>query len=158
MYNTTLVEIHPDLVSRILAGYEDDKYWARLHCQVQANEDLGNDKALLPFMTGCFYKSDNDPYMLPWPKDFIKPSSETVFPRPKGPAVQSPGFREVTPRPGGSTVVIEDSILLSPDKTKLLYHVNRTTSNLRLCILPVLAPDDLQIAHGEGHCNDVPRD
>ena len=25
-YNTTLIEIHPGLVSRILAGYEDDKY------------------------------------------------------------------------------------------------------------------------------------
>lgn len=26
MYNATLVEIYPDLVLRILAGYEDDEY------------------------------------------------------------------------------------------------------------------------------------
>ena len=25
-YNTTLIEIHPNLISRILVGYEDDKY------------------------------------------------------------------------------------------------------------------------------------
>lgn len=33
-YNTTLVEIHPTLISTILAGYEADKYWARVYCQV----------------------------------------------------------------------------------------------------------------------------
>lgn len=34
MYNMTLVKIHPGLVLRILADYEDNKYWARLHHQV----------------------------------------------------------------------------------------------------------------------------
>ena len=33
-YNATLIKIHADLISRILAGYEDDEYWARLCCQV----------------------------------------------------------------------------------------------------------------------------
>ncbi len=33
-YNATLIEIHPNLISRILAGYEDDEYWARLRRQV----------------------------------------------------------------------------------------------------------------------------
>lgn len=29
-YNTTLVEIRPELISRILAGYAADDYWSRL--------------------------------------------------------------------------------------------------------------------------------
>ena len=33
-YNTTLLEIHPALVSRILAGYQADPWWARLHRQI----------------------------------------------------------------------------------------------------------------------------
>lgn len=65
MYNATLVEIYSDRVLRILAGYEGDEYWARFHHQVQANEDLGDNKALLPFVTECFYKSDSDPYISP---------------------------------------------------------------------------------------------
>lgn len=31
IYNTILVEIHPSLVLKILAGYEDDKYCIRLY-------------------------------------------------------------------------------------------------------------------------------
>ena len=79
------------------------------------------------------------------------PSFETMFLRPEGLAVPSPGFREATPRLGGSMVVIEDSTLPPPDKIKLLYHVNRTIGNLRLCILLAVAPDVLQIANKEGH-------
>ena len=30
LYNTTLVEIHPTLVSRIIAGYNADAWWSRL--------------------------------------------------------------------------------------------------------------------------------
>ena len=30
-YNTTVIKIYLGLVSRILAGYEDDEYWARLY-------------------------------------------------------------------------------------------------------------------------------
>ena len=48
-------------------------------------------------------------------------------------------------------VISEDSTLPPPNKTRLLYHVNRTTGNLRLCILPAMALDVLQIAHGEGY-------
>ena len=33
-YSTTLVELHPTLISRILAGYEADPWWARLQQQI----------------------------------------------------------------------------------------------------------------------------
>ena len=96
-------------------------------------------------MTGCSYRSDSDPYMSPRPKGSTNPSSETVFLPLEDPAVTSPGGREATPHPGGSTT------LPAPDITKLLYHINNTTSNLRLCIPPAVAPDVLHIAYREGH-------
>ena len=133
-YNTTLVKIHPILISRILASYEYDEYWAHLHYQVLANEDLDDDKALLPFVSGCSYRSDSDPY---------------ISPRPKGPAGLLP--EPATSHPRSFPVVLEDSRLPSPDITKQLYHVNRTIGNFRLCIPPAMAPDILQIGYGEGH-------
>lgn len=151
MYNATLVEIHPGLILRILAGYEDDEYWARLHHQVQANKELEVDKAVLPFVTEGSYRSDNDLYMSPRPESSTNPSLGAASPQHKGPAGPSAGFREAPSPPRGSTVRIENSTLPLPDKTKLLYQVNTTTGNLQLCIPPVVAPDILQIAHGEGH-------
>lgn len=85
------------------------------------------------------------------PKGFTNPSSEIVFPCPKNLAVPSPKFKEATLPLGGSMVIIVDSTLLSPNKTKLLYHVNRTIGNLQLCIPPAVAPNVLQIAHGKSH-------
>ena len=135
-YNATLIEIHPNLISRILAGYEDDEYWARLRRQVQANEDLGDDKAVLPFITGGSYRSDSDPYMVPRPESSANASSEATS--------RASAERD-------TAGVVDDPTLPPPDKTKLLYQVNRTTGNLRLCIPPTVAPDILQITHGEGH-------
>ena len=42
-------------------------------------------------------------------------------------------------------------VLPSPDKSRLLYHVNRVTNVHRLCIPPSVAPDILVIAYGKGH-------
>lgn len=150
MYNATLIEIHPDLTSRILAGYEDDEYWARLRRQVQANEDLGEDKAVLPFITRGTYRSDSDPYMVSRPENSTNASSKATSPHPEGPAGPSTGLKD-TPAKRDTTVVVENSTLPPPNKTKLLYQINRTTGNLRLCIPSTVAPDILQIAHGEGH-------
>lgn len=149
-YNATLIEIYSNLISMILAEYEDDKYWARPRCQVQANEDLGEDKAVLPFITGDSYRSDSEPYMVPRPKNSNNASSEATSPHPKGPAGPSTGLEDI-PAKRDTTVVVENSTLPPPDKTKLLYQINRTTGNLHLCIPPTVAPDILQIVHGEGH-------
>ena len=125
-YNMTLVEIHPTLISRFLASYEDNEYWAHVYCQVLANENLSDDKTLLPFISDCSYRSDSDFYISSCPKGAASSSTKLA-----------------TPYPGSSPVVLEDSRLLPPNKTKLLYHVNRTTGNLRLCISPAAAPDIL---------------
>ena len=129
-YNAILVEIYPGLILRILTGYKDDKYWARLHRQVQANEELGDDKTVLLFVTRDSYRLNNDPYILPRPKSLINPSLGATFPQPKGPVGLSAGFREVAPPPRGSTIRIEDFTLPPPNKTKLLYQVNTTICNL----------------------------
>ena len=88
--------------------------------------------------------------MVPRPENSTNASSETTSPHPKGPAGLSTGLED-TPAERDTTVVVENSTLPPPDKTKLLYQINRTTSNLRLCISPTVVPDILQIAHGEGH-------
>ncbi len=125
-YNATLVEIHPVLVSRILAGYGVDPWWARLHQQVRANANLGADAAILPFVIGSTPTTDSDPYLGPWPDG--KDPLPTSIP---------------------SGVISEE--LPVPDKSQLLYHINRLTNVHRLYISPSVASDILAIAHGEGH-------
>ena len=61
-YHTTLVEINPDLVKRILDGYAADSWWARVHKQILDNKELGSDKAILPFVVADSLPSDSDPY------------------------------------------------------------------------------------------------
>lgn len=68
VYNTTLIEIHPTLVSRILAGYNVDAWWSRFQDQVQSNNELSANTASLPFVSGSMPPSDADPYLAPHPK------------------------------------------------------------------------------------------
>lgn len=126
-YNTTLVEMHPALVSRILAGYQADPWWARLHRQIQENDNLRPNAAMLPFVVGSIPPANSDPYLTP---------------RPDGNKDRSPGSAVDRETP---------EVLPSPDKSRLLYHVNRVTNVHRLCIPPSVASDILAIAYGEGH-------
>ena len=125
--STTLVELHPTLISRILAGYEADPWWARLQRQIQSNNELGADAATLPFVIGSTPSTDSDPYMAPRPKgeEYLQPN---ILPALKGP-----------------------ECLSRPNKAKLFYHVNRLTNVHCLCIPPSVASDILGIAYGEGH-------
>lgn len=129
LYNTTLVKIHPTQVSRILAGYDADPWWAQLWLQIQRNNSLGTDAATLPFVLGFGPPTDADPYMEPQPEG-IDSSVTDAFSIQHGPAIDD---------------------LPAPDKSKLLYHVNKLTGVYRLCIPPSIAPDIIAIAHGEGH-------
>ena len=126
-YSTTLLELHPTLISRILAGYEADPWWARLQQQIQSNDDLGADRATLPFVIDSTLSTDSDPYMASRPEgeECLQPNTLPALKDPKG--------------------------LPKPAKAKLLYHVNRLTNVYRLCIPPSVALDILGIAHGEGH-------
>lgn len=40
-YNTTLIDIHPDLVKRIVKGYKADNWWAKIWRQIEENNKLG---------------------------------------------------------------------------------------------------------------------
>ena len=126
-YNTTLVEMHLALVSRILAGYKADPWWARLQLQTQANNNLEADAATLPFAVGSIPPTDYDPYLAPrLDGDEDLPSSSL----------------DIGKIPEG---------FLAPDKSRLLYHINKFTNVHRLCIPPFVAPNILAVAHGEGH-------
>lgn len=135
IYNTTLVEIWPELISRILAEYEANNYWSRLQRQVQANKDLGADKTFFPFVLGSTLPTDADPYLTPHPEGEAK-----VLPSP-----ELSGSIEEPPQSNSADG------LLNPDKTKLLYHVNKLTGVHCLCILPSVTQDILAIAYEEGH-------
>lgn len=134
IYNMTLVEIHFNLILKILADYENDKYWVYLYYQVLANKDLDNDKALLPFILGYSYRLNNNYYLLPCPKS---PTDSSL--------------KLATPYLGSSPIVLEDSRLLPPNETKLLYYINKTIGNLWLYIPLILAPEILQIIYKKGH-------
>ena len=126
-YNITLVEMHLALVSRIMAGYQADPWWAWLHRQIQANDDLGADATTLLFVVGSTLSADSEPYLAP-----CLVGDEDL----------SPSFADVEETLEG---------LPAPDKSRLFYHINRITNVYRLCIPPSVAPDILAIAHGEGH-------
>lgn len=127
IYNTTLVEMYLALMSRNLAGYQADPWWARLHRLIQENNNLGSDAATLPFVIGSTPPADSDPYLTP---------------RPDGDEDLSPGLAVDRETPEGYP---------APDKSRLLYHVNRITNVHRLCIPPSMAPDILAVTHGKGH-------
>lgn len=112
----------------------------------------------MPFITWGFYKSDSDPYMMSRSKDLTDALSDTTSLTSESPTDpltrlnDTPVERNTTEVAGrNTTVVVANSTLPPLDKSKLLYQINRITGNLRLCIPPTVAPNILQIAHGESH-------
>lgn len=149
-YNTTLIEIHPNPISKIPAGYKDDKYWKRLHHQVQANKDHRDDKTKLSFVTKGSHKSDSDLYISSQAEKSTNSSSGSAFLDPESPAGLSTRFKKALVK-RNSTVIIEDSTLPPPNEAKVLYSIKRTIGNLRLCIPLAVASDILQIVYGKGN-------
>ena len=128
-YNTTLIEIHPTLVSRILAGYNADPWRVRLRLQIQRNSNLGTDATALPFVLGFVSPKDADSYMEPRPEggDLLATNALCIQ---HGPAIDG---------------------LPTPDRSKLLYYINKLIDVYQLFIPPSVAPDILAIVNGEGY-------
>lgn len=176
-YNTTLIKINPELLQKIVKGYEADSWWSKLLRQVKANQALGPDAALLPFVLSKVPPSDSDPYFGPRPETTAADnSSELRLERPidqletEDPSrVQStppPSRRHLdsrTPHRSVSPPVLDSPVLLDEYEREdqslsnrcteddLLYHVDRITGVCRLCIPPLVAKNVITIAHGEGH-------
>lgn len=95
--------------------------------QIQANDNLGADAATAPFVVGSTPPTDSDPYLAPRPND-----DEDLF---------------------SSSIDVEEipERFPAPDKSRLLYHINKLTNVHRLCIPPSVAPGILAVTHGEGH-------
>ena len=131
-YHATLVEISPDLIKRILDGYLADDWWVKVRKQLLANDNLGPDKAILPFMfASAEPPSSADPYFLPRPEPQDHTTKLTVPGHASDPPASEPARQA-----GGA---------------QLIYHLDRVTGVRRLCIPPAVAPDLLAIAHGKGH-------
>ncbi len=129
VYHTTLVQINPDLVKCILNGYTSDEWWFKIRKQVLDNKKLGVDKALLPFILADAQPPDSDPYFQPRPE----PPENTVL-----------EFDSISP-------LETESIVLGPDTSRWIFHLDRLTGVRRLCIPLSVVPELLAIAHGEGH-------
>ena len=129
VYHTTLVQINPDLVKRILNGYTFDKWWSKVRKQVLDNEKLALDKALLPFVLADAQPSDSDPYFQPRPE----PSEDM--------ALESDFISSSETHSG----------VVGPNTSKLIFYLDRLTGVRCLCIPPFVAPELLAIAHGKEH-------
>lgn len=57
-YNTTLIDIHPDLVKQIVRGYKVDSWLAKIWQQIEENDKLGLDQAFLSFVKGNILATD----------------------------------------------------------------------------------------------------
>lgn len=86
-------------------------------------------------MLGLIPPTDTNPYLAPHPKSEVEilPASKLSTSLEKPPQLHN------------------TDNLLPPDKTKLLYHVNKIIGVYYLCIPLSVALDILAIAHGEEH-------
>ena len=127
IYNTTLFEMHLALVSQILAGYKANPWWAWLQLQIQANNNLEADAPTLLFLVDSTPPTDSDFYLAP------RPNGDENLP------LSSMDIGEIPER------------FPAPNKSRLLYHINKLTNVHCLCILLSVVSDILAVAHGESH-------
>ncbi len=132
-YHATLVEISPDLIKRILDSYLADDWWVKVWKQLLTNDNLGPDKAILPFIFGSTEPpSSADPYFLPRPE------------------VQDHASDLPASMHNSNLPASEPAQPRCTKCAQLIYHLDRVTGIRRLCIPPAVAPDLLAIAHSEG--------
>ncbi len=67
-YTTTLIDIHPNLIKRIIDSYKANEWWSKLLRHVEDNEALGGDKAILTFVKEIPMPTDSELYFTPWPE------------------------------------------------------------------------------------------
>lgn len=65
-YHTILVEISLDLIKHIFDIYLADNWWVKIRKQLLTNNNLGPNKAILPFIFGFSkFSLSTDPYYMP---------------------------------------------------------------------------------------------
>lgn len=137
-YTTTLVDIYPDLIKRIIDGYKANEWWSRLLRQVEDNEAFGGDKAIFSFVKGILMPTDSGSYFTPWSKLSYSISLEVSAPSDCDlPPLKYPEVGVETAAPA--------------DKKKLFYHVDKVTGVHCLCIPPSVTTEIITLAHGAGH-------
>ncbi len=67
IYTTILVDIHSDLIKRIIGGSKANEWWLKLLREVEDNKALGGDKAIYFFIKEIPMPTDFDFYFTPRP-------------------------------------------------------------------------------------------
>ena len=139
-YSATLAELRTIMLSKIVRGYRQDTWWRKIFSQVEENESLGINKAVLPFEKGEPAATTSDQYFQLRPKQF---QGKDLNLRPE-PSNRLEPYEIVS----GEDADNPDSALA---KFNLLFNVNRLTGVQHLCISLVVVLDVIQIAYGQGY-------
>ncbi len=160
-YTTTLVDIHPDLIKRIIDGYKANEWWPKLLRQVEDNKAFGGDKTILSFVKGIPMPTDSDSYFTLRPQ-LPHPISRAVSQRSsfswRAELALSVGLAQTSstshlePASDRDPASLEypkpDVETAAPaDKKDLLYHIDKLTGVHRLCISPSVATEIITLAH-----------
>lgn len=137
-YTTTLVNIHTDLIKRMIDGYKADKWWSKLLCQVEDNKAFGDDKTILFFVKGISMPMDFDLYFT-----FRPELPHLIFHKVSTLCNCEPPLLEY-PKAGIQTAA-------PTDKKEVLYHVNKVTRLHYLCIPPSVMTEIITLIYGTSH-------
>ena len=131
-YIATLVQPSLSLLKKIIYGDKIDELWKKILTQIDNNDRLLENKAILPIERENWSTTKTDPYFS------LRP--------------------ELDPLKLVSRLVLHTSLTTkknSIDYTLLLFYVNQITRVCCLCIPPTVAKDVLEIAHGQKHSGFV---
>lgn len=118
-----LIEISPDLIKRILNGYLVDNWWVKVQRYLLTNDNLGSDKAILPFVFSSTQPS----------------SSANIFllPRLK---LQKDASDLLAAKHTSNFLALEPTRPVHTQGAQLIYYLERVTGMHQLCIPPSGSP------------------
>ena len=144
LYTTTMVEMSEAFHDKCLQGYQKDGFWKRISQQIDDNDALNENAAILPFVRG-----KNRPFAPRFEANFgpdLREENTASLPT----ILEEPASVLDNAEVAESTVNLND----------LIFHVDRISGKQRLCIPSNVLPEILQMAHGDTHpgfqrCYDI---
>ncbi len=165
IYITTLVDINPDLIKRIIAGYKANKWSSKILFQVEDKKALADDKTILSFIKRIPMPMDSDLYFTPRP-ELPHPISRKVSQRSNfsgraeldllvGTAKTSSTFylKSTSNRDSPPLEYPEARVetVTPADKRELFYHLDKLTGVHRLCISFLVSTEIITLIYIAGH-------
>ncbi len=159
-YNTTLVELNSEFRTRIIDEYFKNETWKKIIRTIDENAALEENAAKLFFVReSATVSRESDSYMTSeidsGSFESVSSSNETQknsrsfesVPSSNETQKNSRSSKSV-PRPNENQ---KESISSDQDDKNLIYHVNRSTEEKRLCISSECVPNILATAHDQDH-------